>query len=690
MSNPSPFLLSSDEQYDGTNWIEWKSTIWNAAKARGLTGYLNGSIIKPFPHSGTTPPPSTSYWGSTSPTVDEWMQRDAYTYGMIVLNVKNIIGHGVETEGTAAQAWTSLTSVKDAVSDIGLLHAERAIRAIRYTNGTDLSEHFSNLRKAWKIVNGQGGKIDDAAFRMIVLGSMPKEWNIIVSTLHSVKTSAEVIAQLTLHGMLLDRDRPVVTTPIQALATSQQGRTPRSTEVCTNPVCKRIGHPIERCFKPGGGMAGQYPDWWKKKGGGTNTGGAQTPTANIAVVSTSSPTVANGGEFYAFMTLVLNKSKGGNLTYADSAASKHCFVNRTDFVTYTPSKDHKGDTATQGGKFSILGTGNVKKRIIFEGKVINLTFEDAMHTPELSHNLISIGRLDKAGCFTVFGGGGATFINTKGAPFMYGRGEGTMYEVDLLPPTGDVSTKDLPTSIKATIAAAVRVSVFATHSHNKPTNIDTWHRRLGHVGYSTIEKMVNDTLVDGLDVTTMQKGPGMCEDCIMGKHARRPFDGGEQREKEVLERVYIDLWGPSRVQSTGGKSYMMQLVDGKSRHTEGYFLANKEAKTTLEALRHFHVTAERQMGKKLVYIRTDIGTKFCNDTWWDFCVEHGITHETTLGYSSASNGVVECSNRTVIERVRVLMHEAKLPPSLWCEVASTVIYLKNLLKGQYYGILLCS
>ena len=87
--------------------------------------------------------------------------------------------------------------------------------------------------------------------------------------------------------------------------------------------------------------------------------------------------------------------------------------------------------------------------------------------------------------------------------------------------------------------------------------------------------------------------------------------------------------------------------------------------------------AERQTGRKLKCVRTDGGGEFCNELWVSYCKEFGIIHETTLAHSSQSNGVIERANRTVIERVRVLLHNSGLPAMMWCEVASTVLYLKD-------------
>ena len=272
-------------------------------------------------------------------------------------------------------------------------------------------------------------------------------------------------------------------------------------------------------------------------------------------------------------------------------------------------------------------------------------------------------------------------LNREGKPFLSGiaaGSEGTMYEVEILPPIGPLQLKPQNKSAISTTAAReahARVLVFATRSHNKPADIDTWHRRLGHVGYSVIERMGRERVVKGMDVTTYEKGQGSCEDCI--KHTRRPFDDNPSRESEVLERIYIDLWGPARTRSNGGKQYMMQAVDGKSAHTEGFYLADKNAETTLEVFKAYHVMAERQTGKKLKCVRTDGGGEFCNELWDTYCKKFGIIHETTSPHSSQSNGVVKRTNRTTIKRVRVLLHDSGLPATLWCEVASTVLYLKD-------------
>ncbi|TFK35333.1 hypothetical protein BDQ12DRAFT_668638 [Crucibulum laeve] len=136
MSNPVFFLLPKSKKYDGLKWIEFKMTI----------------LI---------------WWGSLSPSQEEWDRCDAYTQGMVTLNIKNPIGLGVVTNSTAAVMWKSLTNTKDVKNDLATLNAEDALNAIKYAEGSDIEEHFSCLQTAWKKAVDAGSDINKSRFRMV-------------------------------------------------------------------------------------------------------------------------------------------------------------------------------------------------------------------------------------------------------------------------------------------------------------------------------------------------------------------------------------------------------------------------------------------------------------------------------------------------------------------------------------------
>ena len=60
----------------------------------------------------------------------------------------------------------------------------------------------------------------------------------------------------------------------------------------------------------------------------------------------------------------------------------------------------------------------------------------------------------------------------------------------------------------------------------------------------------------------------------------------------MLERVYIDIWGPARTQSAGRALYFLIIINRYSSFRMVAFLNNKLAETTLRVFRTYHTEAE--------------------------------------------------------------------------------------------------
>jgi len=236
---------------------------------------------------------------------------------------------------------------------------------------------------------------------------------------------------------------------------------------------------------------------------------------------------------------------------------------------------------------------------------------------------------------------------------------GNLYELDLLP----CARSDTPPVALLTASSAVDAA--------------TWHRRLGHIGDGGLQRLALKKLVDGLNIKGPATCPTLCVDCVYGKHARRPFTQWIEPESVSLERVYIDLWGPAQVDSIGGHRYYMSIDDGGSSWCQPFFISDKEADTTLSALKHFKRQAESVTGCRLKHIRTDQGSEFKNAKWEEFCAGEGITHEFTAPYTHQQVGVAERSHRTIVERARCMLKDAGLPGEFWAEAVSTACHLKN-------------
>ena len=75
---------------------------------------------------------------------------------------------------------------------------------------------------------------------------------------------------------------------------------------------------------------------------------------------------------------------------------------------------------------------------------------------------------------------------------------------------------------------------------------------------------------------------------IFEKMHVQPYDEDVTYEKDLLEWVYIDLWGPSPVVSAGGLCYFMLIID-----------------MILNMLKKFMVEAKQLTRQRLMRVRAD-------------------------------------------------------------------------------------
>ena len=93
-----------------------------------------------------------------------------------------------------------------------------------------------------------------------------------------------------------------------------------------------------------------------------------------------------------------------------------------------------------------------------------------------------------------------------------------------------------------------------------------WHKRLGHANMDFISQLNKDELVRGLPKINFQKDK-FCGACQVGKQIKNFFKNKNFiSTSRPLELLHMDLFGPSRTPSLGGKSYANVIVDDFSRY----------------------------------------------------------------------------------------------------------------------------
>nr|GEX81474.1 putative ribonuclease H-like domain-containing protein [Tanacetum cinerariifolium] len=196
----------------------------------------------------------------------------------------------------------------------------------------------------------------------------------------------------------------------------------------------------------------------------------------------------------------------------------------------------------KGGK--ITGKGKIKT-----GK---LDFDDVYFVKDLKFNLFSVSQMcDKKNsvlfteteCLVLFSD--FKLPDASQVLLRFPR-ENNMYNVNLrkIVPSGDLTCL----FAKATLDES-----------------NLWHRRLGHMNFKTINKLVKGNLVRGLPIKVFTN-ENSCVACKKGKQHRafcksKPVSSVDQ----PLFRLHMDLFGLTFVKSLSKKSYCLVITDDYSR-----------------------------------------------------------------------------------------------------------------------------
>ncbi|GJV84405.1 putative ribonuclease H-like domain-containing protein [Tanacetum coccineum] len=208
-----------------------------------------------------------------------------------------------------------------------------------------------------------------------------------------------------------------------------------------------------------------------------------------------------------------------------------------------------------------------------------------------------------------------------------------------------------------------------------------WHRRLGHINFKTINKLVRGNLVRGLPSKLFENNQ-TCVSCQKGKQHKASC-----KTKTVssickpLQLLHMDLFSPVSMKSIKKKSYCLVVTDDFSRFSWVFFLTTKDE--TPEILKNFITGIENQTNHKVKTIKCDNRTEFKNRIMNEFCDMKGIRREFSVARTPLQNGVAERKNKTLIEAAKTMLADSKLPTTFWAE-AKTCLKLHETIWVSYY------
>nr|GEV72236.1 putative ribonuclease H-like domain-containing protein [Tanacetum cinerariifolium] len=131
-----------------------------------------------------------------------------------------------------------------------------------------------------------------------------------------------------------------------------------------------------------------------------------------------------------------------------------------------------------------------------------------------------------------------------------------------------------------------------------------WHRRLGHLNFKTMNKLVRHNLVRGLP-TKCFENDHTCTACLKGKQHKASCKSKLVNSvSKPLHTLHMDLFGPTFVSSISHKWYCLVVIDDFSRFTWTFFLKTKDE--TCGILRKFITEIKKLKDLKVKIISTDV------------------------------------------------------------------------------------
>nr|GEY96840.1 hypothetical protein [Tanacetum cinerariifolium] len=202
-----------------------------------------------------------------------------------------------------------------------------------------------------------------------------------------------------------------------------------------------------------------------------------------------------------------------------------------------------------------------------------------------------------------------------------------------------------------------------------------WHRRLGHLNFKTMNKLVRNNIVKGLPSKCFENDH-TCVACLKGKqHKASCKTKLVNSVSKPFYTLHMDLFGPTFVSSLNHKWYCLVVTDDFFKFTWTFFLRTMDE--TSNILRNFIIKIENQKDLKVKIIRCDNGGEFKNKEMNEFCTKKGIRRELDNARTPQQNRVAERRNRTLIEAARTMLADAKLPVTFWAEAVNTACYVQN-------------
>lgn len=659
------------EKLSGNNWAIWRLNMSNALTVQGLVHCLE----------------------DFAPMLNEPQAQAAARYAqyerdcskvralMLMAMEGNLALQYDSMFAWPSQMWAGLHNIWQATSRASYLKLINDLTALQMLPRESINDYIGRVTALRTALRYAGQDKSEEEICVHLLKGLSPAYN----TIRTILTHSAQAGGLTLEGIrpvLLNAEAEIPQSRERGYWTAgrnndnggrnnqrnSRGQQHDGTEQRTCHYCKKKGHIRRDCPEL---KAGSNDKPASRRSGGDKRLPSSSKTLAFYANEASAPTVN--------VALFTNIELSCDMIH-DSGATSHVSNCLGSFETYDevlPGQFIHG----LSGKMPIVGKGTVLLQTgLPKGEERYVRLLNVLYVPAASASLVSIP------CFLA---GGADYaVSSKlstftyqGAPILISdRRSGGLF----CSPT--FSCKD------GEFAAMLRKEQLASPHPSKPVASPGLmaHRKIGHAGYKTLQRIAGGNLVEGLDITPEQVKTAMedpCLSCQVSKARRLPAPPSDTRASAPLELVHTDVIGPMPVSSLNNERYVVTLLDDYSRASQVRLLSSKA--DVPEALQTMINVFETQIGSKVRRVRSDRGTEFNNATLHSYYDNRGIVPEYAPPYTPTSNARAERLNLTLLNLTRAVLADSRLPTDVWGEVLKTTNWLRNNLPVEGLDVTPC-
>ena len=377
---------------------------------------------------------------------------------------------------------------------------------------------------------------------------------------------------------------------------------------------------------------------------------------------------------YSNMVSCYFANAGGCQWIIDTGASHHMTGDMSALTNVRRCRNEAKINLPTGQTSTITHVGDVKLKN-------DLVLRNVLFVPSFKHNLLSVRNISQNGeCKAVFHSKFCILENDRTQAVM-GIGKvsnGLYYLVD--EPASNIlgileSDDELKESKKSAHAVnTVELAIPSQIKHEQHVNHTTlWHMRLGHAPMNKLSCIGG---LKGFD----NKKTETCIVCPLAKFTKVPFSLSTSRAQMAFEMIYIDTWGPYRVNSKNHQRYFLTVVDDHTRMTWIHLMKYKsDAYVTLKT---FINMARNQFDKQVKVVRSDNAVELDDKLCKPMFDTLGIIHQTSCVDTPEQNGRVERRHRNLLEMARALKLQAGVPSQFWGDCVLAAAHITNRLPSQ--------